>query len=63
VRARLVEIGREAAFAVALQPIVVGKALAQLRDRLADALLLGREGEVQGSAAGPDQVPDGGIQL
>jgi hypothetical protein len=36
-----VEIRGEAAFAVALQPVLVVEARAELRDRLADALLLG----------------------
>jgi hypothetical protein len=52
-REGLVEIGREAAFAVALQPVVVVEARAELRDRLAQALLLGRQREIQA----------GGIQL
>jgi hypothetical protein len=36
-----VEIGREATLAIALQPVIVVEARAQLRDRLANALLLG----------------------
>jgi hypothetical protein len=56
-REGLVEIGGEAAclFAllrglVALQPVVVVEARAELRDRLADALLLGGQREVQAGA-------------
>jgi hypothetical protein len=45
-REGLVEIGREAALAVALQPVVVVEARAELRDRLADALLLGGKREI-----------------
>jgi hypothetical protein len=49
----LVEIRGKTAFAVALQPVVVVEARAELRDRLADALLLGGQREIQA----------GGIQL
>src|SRR6185436_18162073 len=45
-RHRLVKVGREAAVAIALEPVVVRKARAQPRDRLADPLLLLRKGEV-----------------
>src|SRR5207249_377148 len=45
-RAGLLELPREFAVAVVRQPIVVAKALAELRNRFADALLLGREAKV-----------------
>jgi hypothetical protein len=45
-RERLLEVVREAALAVALEPVVVAEAGAHAQDRLADAVLLGGEGEV-----------------
>src|SRR5688572_15894026 len=45
-RERLVKVGGESAFAVALEPVIVAEALAELRNRLADALLLGGERKI-----------------
>jgi len=45
-RQRLVQLGRKTPFLVVLQPVLVAELRAQLRHRLADALLLGRRREV-----------------
>jgi hypothetical protein len=47
-RHRAMEILRETARPVALQPVLRVEALAQLRDRFRDRLLLGGEGEIHG---------------
>ncbi len=55
--ARLVQLARKAALLVLLQPVVVGKARADLRDGIADRVLLRGEGKIHGPTerrAAPD---------
>ena len=57
---RLVEIGREAALFVLLQPIGIVETRADLADGVADRLLIGCERKVHGASI-PSRAPGAGL--